>query len=200
MQQLREPRQNVRIADYSDKIQIVCVRNISRNALQLPPTSSFPFFSSLLLVLFIPSYSLNCPFSRSPLPFNFCILLQPSFFLVPSIPHFLNLSFRFLPFTRYLVSPFFRYYPLSAPTFLPHSTPPLSHPQSLSSFPVPTPSFVLSLSLSPEPSHSCCSWSDLNRHICSAIHSKCAWQLVTFFHAEPCCKNFQIITGCFSLA
>jgi hypothetical protein len=130
----------------------VCPECMSK-CVAVSPTSSFPFFTSLLLVLFLPSYSLPCHLSRYPLPFTFCLLFQPSFFLVPSIPHYLYLSLRFLPFTRYLASPLIPYYPLPAPTFLPQFTPPLSHPQSLSSFPISPPSFFTSLSLSPEPSY-----------------------------------------------
>lgn len=149
MEQLREPTKNVTIADYSDKIQIVCFRNITRNALQLLPplhflslgpfswSYSFPLTLLLALSATLLSHSLSA-FYSNPLPL---------------FPHLFNLSLRFLSFTHYLASPFFPYYPLSAPIFLPQSTPPLSHPQSLSSFPVSPPSFVLSISFSPEPSH-----------------------------------------------
>jgi hypothetical protein len=97
--------ENVRIPNYSDKIRNVCVRNISRNALQLP-----------LPLHFLPLLPFSCPYSF-PLTLFLTLsvtLLSHSFsvfysilFLVPSIPHFLYLTLHFLPFTRYLASPSF---------------------------------------------------------------------------------------------
>jgi hypothetical protein len=132
-----------------------------------------PFYLSLLAHSFIPIHSL--PFQSLP----------PSLFLLTlSILHFLSLSlFSTSPlpppatwlhhsFLITLFLPFFL-------SLLVHCLIPI-HSLPFQSLP---PSLYTSLSLNPEPSHWCCSRSDLNRHICSAVHSKCTWQLVSLFHA-----------------
>lgn len=158
MEQLRT---NIRTADYLDKIQIVCAPNISRNALQLSGLFiSFLYFPPLGL---IPSLLLSSLLSQSlssPIHFLPSIpTLFPSCSLNPSLSQSPSSLSSLYPL---LVSPLFPYCPLSAPIFLPQSTPPLSHPQSLSSFPVSPHSFFSSLSPFPEPSHWCCSRSDFN--------------------------------------
>lgn len=89
-------------------------------------TSSFPFFTSLLLFSFLPSYSVPCPPSICPLTFTFCLLFQLSFLLTPSILHFPSLSLSslrsmyrhllpgFTPLSLFILPPFFV-------SLLPHS-------------------------------------------------------------------------------
>ena len=118
MERLREPTTNVNIADYSDKIKIVCVRNISRNALQLPPplhflslvplswSYSFPLTLLLALSAALLSHSLST-FYSNPLSFLFphSLIFSISFFAFFTLPvTWLHPSFLI---TLFLLPPFF---------------------------------------------------------------------------------------------
>jgi len=145
MEQLCESTKNFRIADYSDKIQIVCFRNISRNALQLPPplhflylvpsfwSYSFPLTLFLALSVDLLSHSFSAFFSN-PLPLlvpqslTFSISLF-AFFPLPAT--WLHPSFLI---TLFLLPPFFL--SLLLHCLLPNHSPPF---QSL-----PLPSFLRS--------------------------------------------------------
>lgn len=109
---------NVRVADHSDKIRIVCVRNISRNALHLPPplhflpllpfscSYSFPLTLFLTLSVTLLSHSFSA-FYSNPLSFLFPQSLTFSISLFAFFPlpaTWLHPSFLI---TLFLLPPFF---------------------------------------------------------------------------------------------
>lgn len=118
MEQLRETTKNVRIADYSDTIQIVCVPNVSRNAVHLPsplhfpsllPSSwsySFPLTLFLFLSVALLSHSLSA-FYSNPLSFLLSqyLTFSISLFAFSPLPAtWLRPSFLI---TLFLLPPFF---------------------------------------------------------------------------------------------